>query len=70
MYKLQKELFNMSEVKCQKTLGYFKFTKITPHREVEVNVEIPNEVEDDSETVPCDICKNTFQRLRFRETQT
>ena len=56
----------MSEVKCQKTLGYFKFTKITPHREVEVNVEIPNEVEDDSETVPCDICKNTFQRLRFR----
>ena len=66
MYKLQKELFNMSEVKCQKTLGYFKFTKINPHREVEVNVEIPNEVEDDSETVPCDICKNTFQRLRFR----
>ena len=60
----------MSEVKCQKTLGYFKFIKITRHREMEVNLEIPNELENDSETVLCDICKNTFQRLRLRETQT
>ena len=27
---------------------------------MEVNVEIPDEVEDDSKTVPCEICKKRF----------
>ena len=60
VYKLQKELFNMSKVKRQKKLGFFKFTKTFRHRGVKVNVEISDEVEDDSKTVPFDVCKNLF----------
>ena len=54
---MQKELFNMPKVKRQKTLGFFDSTKTIRHRGVGVNVEIPDEIEDDSKTVPCDICK-------------
>ena len=31
---------------------------------MEINVEIPNEVEDDSKTVPCDICKKRFSNTQ------
>ena len=54
----------MSEVKRQKTLGFFKFAKTIHHREVEVNVEIPNEVKDDSKIVPCDICKKLISNTQ------
>ena len=64
VYKLQKELFNISKAKRQKTLGFFNFTKIIRHWGVEINVETPNEVEDDSKTVPCDICKKRFSNTQ------
>ena len=57
MHKMQKELFNMSKVKSQKMLGFFDSTKTICLRGMRVNVEIPDEVEDDSKTAPCDICQ-------------
>ena len=57
VYKMQKQLFNMPRVKRQKMLGFFDSTKTIRLRRIRVNVEIPDEVEDDSKTAPCDICQ-------------
>ena len=51
----------MSNIKRQKTLGVFKFTKTVNHRGAELNIEIPDHVAmDDSKRVSCNICKKRF----------
>ena len=50
VFKLQNELFNMSKVKCQRTLGFFNFTETICHRGEEFNVKIPDKAKDNSKT--------------------
>ena len=50
MFKLQKELFNMSKVKCQRTLRFFNFTETICHGGEEFNVKIPDKAKDNSKT--------------------
>ena len=50
----------MSSAKCQKTLGFFGFSKTVTHRGQEVKVDIPDDSPDISRKVSCPKCKKRF----------